>query len=493
MQQVDINAPRKLRSSSKTDTKEPVHQGQGIEDMEKMTGATSQNGEVTNEQIWEAITAIQYQLSDLPKSTTQGKVISLESVEALQQTEANRINSLEQLVREQDVKLRILTNIVIRQEETLTGISQTITNLRRNKLRQNVRISGVVEDKDETKTVTKEKVQKFMKEKLEITEPPEIKQAFRVGPKSQVGNDREIVAKLVNQRDKGLIFTNAKNLKDKKNPKRKLYFVNDDLDPTQAEEKKIFRELKKENKDLQDDKKMTIKFVRNRIVVDNEIITPEVAPPTASDVLRLTDVDRINIKQTKLIAADEHSEDMSDYATFVQKVKNIDDVRRGYYKMRIRFGDATHISCGYRLVEVYGPYRQQGIDDGEIGAGRTILSVLKQKAVTNLCIFVVRWYGGKHLGKRRFQILEMLSNSAIRTYQFKTRDRQARLQRSLSQTSLDSVLSQPSDISFDTAEENMGGVGIRTNEVPVEHGQVENPDHPDQQQPQDKDNSHEDT
>ena len=154
------------------------------------------------------------------------------------------------------------------------------------------------------------------------------------------------------------------------------------------------------------------------------------------------------------MATDEHSENMSDYASFVQKVKTTEDVKKGYYKLRIRFGDATHISCTYRLADPCGPYRQEGIDDNEIGAGRTILNTLKQKALSDICVYIVRWYGGVQLGPRCFQILTMLTEAVIGTYQFKLceRDRATRALRSLSQSSIESVTSQQTDISFDTAE-----------------------------------------
>ena len=68
-----------------------------------------------------------------------------------------------------------------------------------------------------------------------------------------------------------------------------LFYVNEDLDPVQAEERKKFRELQQENSHLEEDKKLHIKFIKNRIVVNNKIVTPQVTPPTAADILRLTD------------------------------------------------------------------------------------------------------------------------------------------------------------------------------------------------------------
>ena len=155
---------------------------------------------------------------------------------------------------------------------------------------------------------------------------------------------------------------------------------------------------------------------------------------------------------------------------YAQKVCTEEDVQKGLMKMRIRFADVTHVSCGYRLNQPYGPYQQGGVDDGEPGAYRAILSILKEKNMENFCVFVARWFGGKKLGPRRYQILKMLTNSAVSTYQFKTRERMNRLQRTLSQTSLDSFTSQDTDKSFATAEVEAETEMMKTVETtPVPH------------------------
>ena len=195
-------------------------------------------------------------------------------------------------------------------------------------------------------------------------------------------------------------------------------------------------------------------MVRNRIKIDNEVYEPRVSPPRSADVLKLSDQERENIKLVKMLTTESHSEEGSDYSSFVQKVKSEEDVIKGLYKLRIRFGDATHISCGYRLESAFGPYRQEAIDDKEYGAGRAILKVLKERAMENVCVYVVRWYGGVRLGPRRFKILDMLTKSALAAYSIKINERMTRMQRSLSQTSLDSFTSNRSqmDMSFTTID-----------------------------------------
>ncbi len=69
-----------------------------------------------------------------------------------------------------------------------------------------------------------------------------------------------------------------------------------------------------------------------------------------------------------------------------------------------RVARATHniyayrIKLGERLVEHYE-------DDGEYGAGRRLLELLRKEDVMNNLICITRWYGGKHLGPARFDML----------------------------------------------------------------------------------------
>ena len=86
---------------------------------------------------------------------------------------------------------------------------------------------------------------------------------------------------------------------------------------------------------------------------------------------------------------------------------------RGFTKMKIKYADSTHISCAYRLKNPVGLCRQGFIDGDEFGQGRNILNTIKQKEMEEVCVYVVRYYGGTHLGARRFEIARDLTNTAI--------------------------------------------------------------------------------
>ena len=389
------------------------------------------------DKMWNLLQALQSAVNEVKLTTTADP--------ELEGSVANRLNLLEGLASENKLKIKVLSNIVIRQEEHIYELQEALNFQKRDRLRKNVVVSGLPEDEGETKEQLKTKVTEFFKSEMEIDSTVDIKQVCRAGPDSM--KDRPAIVKLDNMQDKAKIFKHATKLKGKENARKNLFYVNYDLEPIQAEKRKQFRQLRRDKKEKEWD--MDIKFKRNRLIVNNMIIRQKVKAPSAADILRLSEQERETLEHVKLVTGQLFSEKGSDYYTYIQRVKSVNDVRRGYLKSRFTHGDATHISCAYRLAKALGPFDQEGVDDWEIGAGRTMLEVSKMKSVTNIAVFVVRYYGGCHLGNRRYQILENLTTDAVATFQYKFKDRQSRLDRSLSQSSLASMVSTTSELSVE--------------------------------------------
>ena len=53
------------------------------------------------------------------------------------------------------------------------------------------------------------------------------------------------------------------------------------------------------------------------------------------------------------------------------------------------------------------------IDDGEWGAGRELLQLLRQHAITNTLVCVTRWYGETHLGRDRLTYIKEAAMSTL--------------------------------------------------------------------------------
>ena len=93
----------------------------------------------------------------------------------------------------------------------------------------------------------------------------------------------------------------------------------------------------------------------------------------------------------------EYVEKKSKFIGYLLHCKNVEEVQSALDELRKEHKKATHICYAYSLKN---PFMEKTVDDGEPGgtAGRPILSVLQKKGVSDVCVFVVRYFGGIKLG-----------------------------------------------------------------------------------------------
>ena len=304
------------------------------------------------------------------------------------------------------------------------------------------------EHDEETRSHLSETLKTFFTDTMEIEQAIEISDVYRIGK----AVPHTTVVKLKYPNDKAIIYAHSKNLKGKENSKKKGYFIKDDTTEEQDEVRRRYRDLIQQNVEQEEDKKFnSIKMHKGEVYVNNTKVCQHVRPPGNSEVLRYDHDQLDDIKSVKLIKGAEHSEKGSDFVSYAFKAKSVKEVNKAYSKIKVKFGDATHISCAYQLENAFGPYRQEAIDDGDIGIGREILQVMKDKEIEYAGVFIVRHYGGTHLGKRRFEIAQALTTKALQSFFHKstTRKRWPRVDSQSSITSIASTLSQ-----YDSLEED---------------------------------------
>ena len=156
-----------------------------------------------------------------------------------------------------------------------------------------------------------------------------------------------------------------------------------------------------------------MRVAKNKFTVNNQMYKKLITPTQVGNILRLH-VDEIEVSQkVKLIKGDTIIEKDSELISMAQKVCTMEEVRLGYRKMRMKYGDATHIMCPYRINNLRGLYNQNSVDDGEYGASRTLLKYWKEQEVTRVCIYIVRYYGRQKQGPCRFQIIQSLAHQVL--------------------------------------------------------------------------------
>lgn len=88
----------------------------------------------------------------------------------------------------------------------------------------------------------------------------------------------------------------------------------------------------------------------------------------------------------------------SKFLAFAHPVQNLEEVKALHEKYKKEYYDARHVCYAYMLGADMEEFRAN--DDGEPSgtAGRPILGQLRSKGVTNVVVFVVRYFGGILLG-----------------------------------------------------------------------------------------------
>ena len=142
------------------------------------------------------------------------------------------------------------------------------------------------------------------------------------------------MCKLKKVSDKGVIFSNISNLAGKKNAKKKLFVVKDHLLEEENEIRSYYQDLRKHNKDKDEDDRIEIKLKKNRIFIDGKKFIPAIKPAKNSDILRLSPEEKEQIRQMKTVQGDSLAEKGSTFYSAAAKATSIADVDRAYKRMR---------------------------------------------------------------------------------------------------------------------------------------------------------------
>ncbi len=100
----------------------------------------------------------------------------------------------------------------------------------------------------------------------------------------------------------------------------------------------------------------------------------------------------------QLINQIELIEKKSKFYSYAYKIDSVEDVEKILNDLKKEHKKSTHICYAYKITN--GQEFVKFCDDGEPGgtAGRPILNVIEKKNLTNIVVFVVRYFGGVKLG-----------------------------------------------------------------------------------------------
>ena len=168
---------------------------------------------------------------------------------------------------------------------------------------------------------------------------------------------------------------------------------------------------------------LEINLAKGQLTIKGSTYRKLVEPPSATTLLKATPADRGRWNKVRTIAGNVIRKEKCEFHGFSVVAGKIETIRDAYCKLKQMHGNARHIVCTYCLPGANWPLLQDYMDDDELlqdymdddefNAGSYLLKMLTEAEIFNRAVFVVRYYGGEHLGPSRFQAFVEVAQSAI--------------------------------------------------------------------------------
>jgi hypothetical protein len=305
---------------------------------------------------------------------------------------------------DKDLQYDLLVQASIKKDKDVATLKNRVLDLEKRSMNRNVRINNLIERPRENAERT---VQTYLEGKIDHTNY-DIELAHRNGPKND--DDRGRVRPMIVQlKSRGMVEQiikatknegefNKQNVRTSRQVPTELRHSTAKLYHLADFTKKLFPDAKVEVKE---------KF----IYINNQKRKPPVTPPTLESTLTNDPGELDIIKHINFFISDLVGQKGSTFRAFVSPAACAEDARYAYLAISRFPGvtSASHLISAYHTQDNHFDY----YDDGDHGLGRHVFELLNQKGVKGAIVFLSRDFGGIHLGKDRFSIINRVVNQAL--------------------------------------------------------------------------------
>ena len=322
-------------------------------------------------------------------------------IEKLERSKVNidqeEVSALKQEVKELKRDNFILDRAAKMLNNTVCELNQRLSKIELNNNKKIVAITGLyLYGTKRNERI--EEVQSFFETELGVC--PYLDDVYTVGN----ANPPICVVCFSNLQEKMQVMSYKKLLKSVENKDGKSIYINDYWAADVNERRKNERELYNRNDQRAGDQKVNMDFRGPYLHIGNStaVQAKAVKTPQPRDILDLSAQELSRILKLVINRGKEVIESNSKFTAYTAQVTTYEQINDLYLKIKLIHPVADHVICAYH-VSNDDFFNTDHCDDGEHGAGRAILSYMKENDITDRVIFVVRYFGGVKLGPKRFE------------------------------------------------------------------------------------------
>ena len=318
-------------------------------------------------------------------------VQELSELDVFRQAEGSDDNDLRAEVEQWKHKSEVLTDVVDRMHHEIQDLTQRLENVELSTTKKSIIVTGL--------QVAPEKVQNWAM--LDYIFKDVIGASSVIDDFYMLGSN--FVVALQTMECKRQIMLNKNKLRKIRGKEGQKIYINDFVPTTTQEKRRREREIVSALD--QQGKSQSVSYTKAGLTVNGIPYRKKVLPPTPKELVNM-EVDKLEeVLKMKIKKDAEITQENSVFSAYVANadVKSHAEVRDYYRKMKLIQPGARHIVCAYYIKHPDEHYSKDYHDDGEPGAGRTLLNILVQNNLQNCVVFVARKYGGVRMGPERFQ------------------------------------------------------------------------------------------
>lgn len=323
-----------------------------------------------------------------------------------------RLSTAEGKINQNAMNVNWLKGTAERQHKQIASTQHRVTDLTARSMDHNFTISGLIETKAEN---CKMVVMDFFRDLMALRfDQDDVKVAHRLGYRSQHQRRPRLMVVKVSSKLKDLIIPNTNRLKNKTNNNGLAYFVNLQVPEAIAAERKAIQYEIKRIKDYNElvgaeGRKKQFTVANKKLYVDEKLHEQMVLPPRPLEIFASAS-DQEKMDKIDFAVSRPKTENKSQFIGLATKVENEEQVQLAYRKVRQMYPSYDHVMLGYRIR----PNESEGYqDDGEHAAGMKIHAKITDMRCHGVAVFVVRNFGGIHIGSLRFDCISSVTESAL--------------------------------------------------------------------------------